>query len=228
MTCLDVRRWILTNPRAIDRQIQLHLLNCPACGKAFTNASVLEKKLAAAFDVQPAPEFGFDPDRLPTREPTFAVTRRSAAVGGLAALAAAVAAVAIRTDILFPTLQSQVMPHLKPYTLASFDIVATDLLRSVLRNAGARLVNDLIPVTYAANCSIKSRTAAHIVVRTDSGPISVFLMPKVEVEGVEQLRDGPWTCRIAPFGQGSIALIGIKPEGIDAADKAVRSAVSAS
>jgi hypothetical protein len=226
MTCLEVRRVIMTSPLAVGAEVEAHVLDCPDCSRAFAEAVFLERKLKSAFDVEPRPHWNLDLINLPSHVPARGISRR-AAVAGVAALAATLAAVTLGTDFMFPALRSEVMPHLKPYTLASIDLVGRDRLRSVLRSAGVTLVDDTIPAIYASNCAIRKSTAAHLVVKSDDGPVSVFLMPRVKVGDVEHFHDGTWTGRIEPFGQGSIALIALKVEGIEAADKMLRGAVSA-
>jgi predicted dienelactone hydrolase len=222
MTCQEIGNKLLMGPGALTEAEEAHVLSCAACGRAFAEAVFFERKLKAAFDVAPEREIAFNPDRAVN------INRRRIAFGGMTALAAGIAAVAIGTQMPFAELPSEVMIHLKPYTLASLDQVADERLRGVLENAGARLVAAPEAITYASNCAIRRRTAAHLVLRQEGLPVSVFLMPQVEVDAVEEFFDGPWSGRIEPFGNGGVALIALEARLLDGASGALRRIVSAS
>lgn len=226
MICLDIRRRILTDPLSVDHSTQMHLWSCQACGKSFIQASFFEKRLAAALDVIPTRPMEVELNIPPTANLAPPASRRAVVLGGLAALAVAGTAIGLTFDVLFPSLPSQLTPYLKSNTLANVDPVSPALLRNVLHHAGASLVDPDIPVTYAANCTIKGRIAAHLVVRMPDGLVSVFLMPEFPIEDIEYHQEGPWTVRIEPLSHGSIAFFGLKPDGVDAASGAVRKAVS--
>jgi Protein of unknown function (DUF3379) len=113
-------------------------------------------------------------------------------------------------------LSDQVMSHMKPYTLAAITPVPAAQLRAVIGRAGVALNDDRIRVTYAANCTIEQRTAAHLVVQSRHGIVTVFLlMPRVGGDAARSFRDNGWIGRIEPFGTGSIALIALQTSALE-------------
>jgi Protein of unknown function (DUF3379) len=123
-----------------------------------------------------------------------------------------------------PDVSDQAMSHLQPYTLAAVEPVPAAKLREVLGHAGALIADADIKVTYAANCTIARKTAAHLVIPSAHGLVTVFLMPRVSIEAPKRFADGRWVGRIEPFGAGSVALIALQSAALDDADARIRTA----
>ena len=55
--------------------------------------------------------------------------------------------------------------------------VPASSLRYVFSRFGASLTEDIGPVFFAAECPMREKTGVHLVLRGESGPVTVFFMP---------------------------------------------------
>jgi hypothetical protein len=221
MTCLEFRRQLLTDPRRANADMIRHVASCTSCRAAADAATAFERQLQAAFDA--AEPLHLTEPAIPTIACGSRKRQRRWILSGSVAatlLLAAFSAYLLRT----PDVSDQAMSHLQPYTLAAVESVPAAKLREVLGHAGATVADADIRVTYAANCTIERKTAAHLVIPSIHGLVTVFLMPRVSIDRPKRFADDRWVGRIEPFGAGSVALIALQQAALDDADARIRTA----
>jgi hypothetical protein len=81
-------------------------------------------------------------------------------------------------------------------------------------------------VTYAALCPFRGRTVAHFVVRGENGPVTVLLLPHVEVDGPTPIDEEGYSGTLVPMQEGgSIAVVGEPGEPLELIRDRVAAAV---
>jgi hypothetical protein len=84
-----------------------------------------------------------------------------------------------------------------------------------LAEGGLRLRGDPGLVSYAITCPFRGANVPHLVVQTDLGPATVLVLRHVPVDQPREFQEQGYAGTIAPFGRGSIAVIGASLQGAD-------------
>ena len=92
--------------------------------------------------------------------------------------------------------------------VASREAVDPVALAHSLATGGLRLRGDPGLISYATSCPFRGAKVPHLVVQTDLGPVTVLVLRHVPVDQPREFREQGYTGTIAPFGRGSIAVIG--------------------
>lgn len=214
MNCLEFEQKLLVNPSQLDEAAQQHLKGCKSCQNSQRESSLFEGRLKLAFEPKHL--------SVPSSAHKRTITRRHF-IGG--AIAASLAAVTVR-HLSETDLSTEILSHITTPTLSSSKVVSAPLLQSVLESAGIKLLNNDISATYAKNCVIQSTIAAHLVLRGAEGPVSAFLMPVVPQEAVALHEHAPWVVRLAPFGKGSIAVVGLNQSACNKTEATLRNSLA--
>ncbi len=74
-----------------------------------------------------------------------------------------------------------------------------------------------MPIVYAAPCPFRGRRIAHLVVQTAHGPLTVMLLPHVNVTRREKFSEDGLDGMLLPAGKGSVAVLA-RGAKVDAAD----------
>ena len=150
---------------------------------------------------------------------------------GIAASVALVAVIGVRglAPTTYPSLADEVLAHLdhEPQALVptSTPVAARDLERVVDGN-GVELDRDVGLVTYARSCVINGKTVPHLVIKGESGPVTLLLMPDELVDKAVTLEGESINGVILPVGDGSIAIIGEREEDLSKIEKQVVDSVT--
>ncbi len=150
---------------------------------------------------------------------------------GIAASVALVAVIGFRamTPTTYPSLADEVIAHLdhEPQALMprSTPVAARDLENVVDRN-GVELDRGVGLVTYAKSCVINGKTVPHLVIKGESGPVTLLLMPDEYVDSAVPLKGESINGVILPVGDGSIAIIGEQDEDLSKIEKQVVDSVT--
>lgn len=204
MNCLDFRRRTLADPRNPGEEDRAHALACPACREFLERQRELDAELFAALQVPP-------PDGLADR----ILVARGLSRRRWAWPVAASVVLAAGLAVLWPRatadpLGREAIAHVAHETQAftSYHSVAADLLPTLLAQQGMDLVRTIGQVTYSRLCPLDGRVARHLVVRTDEGPVTLFLLPedpKARGRAVVE-RDGMAAITL-PAARGSITIV---------------------
>jgi len=122
-----------------------------------------------------------------------------------------------------PTLAAEVFDHAAHEPAAWTRSVPVDAaaLARVLDASGARLRAGAGTVTFAKRCFFDRHWVPHLVVQTDAGPVTVFLLDHREVAGEMRLDSDGYSAIVLPAPRGSIAVVGRSVPGLAAVARQV-------
>jgi hypothetical protein len=111
----------------------------------------------------------------------------------------------------------------EPGSFTASQAVPAGFLPGLLASQGMSM-SQALQVTYAVTCPFGGRKARHLVVQTEAGPVTLFLLaddPQSRKRSVTE-RDG-MAAVVIPAATGSITLVGARLEQVLALEKKIRS-----
>jgi len=205
MSCLELRRAVMIDPRRIDPKLLEHATRCSACGEFLAQALELERELDDMLKLPVAPEL---------RKRVFAEaasgprrSRRYALAAGLALGAALGTGLLWQRDdplalagidfVIFE--EAQAILDAKPADRATLD--------RVVRRLGMMKPEHFGEVRYVGTCPFGGGMAHHVVIKTALGKATLLLMPDhplakrliAKARGLESV--------VAPLPGGSVAIV---------------------
>jgi hypothetical protein len=230
MKCEDYRQAIGAEPAFEDAGE--HAAACPACRDYRDEILALDGDIRRALSIRVP---GLRMPYLPAgQDPAVLRPRRGLAAGTWLALAATVV-VAVAAGVLLSardggaTLGEQVLAHLDHHPAhlgVTGEVVADDLLESVIPAGVSSLRHQAGVVTYAQSCVINGHLVPHLVVQGRNGPVTIILMPDDPVERAVTLSGDHVAGVILPVGGGSIAIVGGRDEPLEAIEQEVLNSVT--
>jgi hypothetical protein len=126
-----------------------------------------------------------------------------------------------------PTLAAEVIGHVlhEPGAWTLAEELPPGEVAEVLDPSGARLREEAGPVTFAKRCFFDGHWVPHLVVHTDAGPVTVFLLGHRDVAAATHIDEQGFSAVVLPAPHGSIAVVGRNVAGIDAIARQVFNAV---
>ena len=231
MDCANYRRSMLVDPRDRDPALSEHRATCHDCN-LFTQRllrfeSRLERALGVPVPTQAdspttaraelgasAPESGLV---IPFRRKSLRAAAHSATYrkGWLAMAASVLLALVVAGGLWLsapgPSLAADVVTHMagEPQAWQRTDVpVPMPALRDVLRNSNLSLGAGAGVVSYAASCEFRGHRVPHLVVQTDSGPVTVMVLVHERVPKTVQFDEQGYRGVIVPVaGHGSLAVL---------------------
>lgn len=207
MNCLDFRREALAQPLRLANEAEAHAEACPACRAYLERQRELDAELYEALRV-PAPDglaervlvaHGIRQRRAPWY---WAVAATVVLAAGLAALAPPM--------VSGRSLAGEAITHVahEPQAFRIVNRHDPAMLPAELASQGVRLARALGEVTYATLCPTSAGKAHHIVIATEAGPVTLFLMPADDTRRSRTLVEADGMVAIAlPAARGSIAIV---------------------
>ena len=195
----------------------------------------LDLKIAKALQID-VPELRMPelPDLESDEVATLPVRKRSTKPMWFAVAATVVLATSIGVRMSgvfesYDSLAEEVLAHLdhEPWALRITDEAVSDdrLLRAVPASLAIFERGDAL-ITYAQPCIINGKTVPHLVVQGQHGPVTILLMSGEKISEVTPLDGANVRGVIIPVGDGSIAIIGDREEGLEPIRKDVVNAVT--
>jgi hypothetical protein len=208
MECAHYRRCLLIDPHDPDPQLRAHRESCHKCGpyseRLLRFESRLDRALRAALPAEPA---------------AMGSARRGPrpwAGKGWMAMAASVLMAAVLAGGLWLTapgssLAADVVAHMgeEPRAWQRTDQpVPSDALQEVLRNSHLRLAPGAGLVSYASSCQFRGQHVPHLVIQTESGPVTVMVLVHERVFKTTRFDEQGYRGVIVPVaGHGSLAVL---------------------
>jgi hypothetical protein len=103
--------------------------------------------------------------------------------------------------------------------------VPPETVNAILAKAGVALDMDSDKVMYAHRCLFRGHVVPHLVVTTSRGPVTVLVLPNETVRQRTNFQDDGMTGVIMPAPHGSIAVLALGAESVDAAAREVQQSV---
>jgi hypothetical protein len=209
--CSEYRRRITAEP-ALAQALREHVASCAECAAFTQRLLAFEQRLAAALKLDlPAPSasgsnvIAFKPRRSRggASKPWFAMAASVVVAVGVAAL--------LWLGTAESSLASDVVEHMahEPDAWARTDSrVASANLAAVLHDAHVRLLPNMNRVSYAHSCLFRRHHVPHLVVQSDSGPVTVMVLAHEDIAKPRHFDEQGYRGMIVPMpGHGSVAVI---------------------
>jgi len=225
MECLEFRRAAGADPKHLSVEADAHRDACPKCAEFLRQTLVLDEKILAALRV-PVPErgaSGVTPNVLafPRIERRRWMALVASIAGGVligSLLWVSAPRASLAEDIV------KHMSHEPGVMVMSSAPEDASRVQRVMERGGIRLRPDAGMVSYAQTCRFRGEKVPHLVVQTDSGPVSVMVLRDEKVTAPVKFAEQGYVGTILPAGPGSVAVIG--PTGADLQQVAARVAAA--
>jgi hypothetical protein len=231
MDCAYYRRTLMVDPHDPDPALGEHRATCHDCDLYTQRLLRFESRLERALGV-PVPAQAVSPTtaraELGTGAPesghVIPFRRKSSRAaadlapyrkGWLAMAASVLLALVVAGGLWLsapaPSLAADVVTHMagEPQAWQRTDVpVPTPALLEVLRSSKLRLGAGAGVVSYASSCEFRGYRVPHLVVQTDSGPITVMVLVHEHVPKTVQFDEQGYRGVIVPVaGHGSLAVL---------------------
>ena len=206
MDCLEFRRQFGADPACQDQQLLAHRQACSACAGFAARVEDFDRKLAMALSV-PLLRDGDGSYEAPEASPA-----RVGAWFGLAASLTLGLGLGLVTWQSAPhgDIAQDLLAHVRHEQV---HLVSTDArvpyqqLNTVLRKSRMSILENEAAVSYARSCIFRGRLVPHLVVQGENGPVTVMILPDLEVDGPTRFSEQGYFGTILPAATGSIAVI---------------------
>lgn len=234
MNCEDYRESIAADPSESFEGGAGHAAACESCNAYRAEMRALDETIAKALTID-VPELRI-PELPPVAEDDNVVNlpfKRPSKIStpawlGIAASFAIAAIISIQftgngrnADQL---LAKEVMAHMdhEPWAIKFTDVEVSEAqFERVVHTGIGTMDRDVGLVSYAQSCIINGRSIPHLVIQGKDGPVTLLLMPEEMVSSPVELSGESVNGIILPHGDGSIAIIGEREEGIQEIEQRV-------
>jgi hypothetical protein len=193
--CRHARLAIGGDPQHLPAEVTAHLPACADCSRFHAETLALDGRLRAALEL-PLPQF----------------RRRASPVRRYALAASLLLAVTLAGGIWLlrpqPALAGEVLAHVKEEA-GSWDqheLLPASAVADVLQKAGVEF-DARLPVVYASACPFHGRLVPHLVVQTESGPMTVMLLAHEKIAARQEFSENGYSGVLLPAGEGSVAVL---------------------
>lgn len=207
MNCLEFRKQFGADPACQDQPLLAHLQACVACARFAGRVQEFDRKLVLALRVPLLADHGGS-----CQVPADTGLGRGRAWIGLAASLILGLGVGLLTWWSTPhrDIAQDLLAHMRH---AGVSLVSTDQrvsnqqLETVLRESRMTMSQGIAGVSYARSCIFRGRLVPHLVVQGEKGPVTVMILPDLEVDGPTNFSEQGFFGTILPAAKGSIAII---------------------
>lgn len=213
MNCLEFRRARLAQPYSDAAERDAHAAACPSCAEFLARLRRHERALKTMLEV-PAPAGLVD--RVIFTQ-TLRTERRSHRLWAMAAsLLIAVSAslyFSLRAPDQTTTIAAAVAAHVREDPLHRLppDPEEARALAGLIRVLGGTLERPLPRLIHARPCVIRGQRGAHLVIASESGPVTLVLLPGNRVTARTPIDAGDQSGWLLPSSSGAIAVLSTAP-----------------
>ena len=215
MECLEFRRAAGADPYHLGPEAVAHRDGCLRCAEFLRQTLALDEKVRAALRV-PVPTAGTGTRPLPSGARPLIDRRR-----WMALAASIVAGVAIGSLLWVSSpresLAHSVIEHMghEPEALVAVGPADPERVQRVLERGGIRLHPEAGDVSYANSCLFRGHRVPHLVVQTETGPVTVMVLRNERIAAPVRFEEQGYSGTIMPAGPGSIAVVGTAHANLD-------------
>ncbi|MEM7540759.1 MAG: DUF3379 family protein [Pseudomonadota bacterium] len=214
MSCLEIRRAVLADPKRICESAAEHLAECDGCREYVAAVRQANSSIEQAIRL-PIPD-GLGA-RILLRRSMVESRKKLAGAFGLAA------SIVLMFGLWFgqPGPTASAKTAIESYAANLIEVYRTtplddERLDAVLNKAGIELVKNVGVISAAKPCIIKDGTAAHLTVAGKNGAVTVIILPEMDVEEAVEVKTASGLIgKLMPCPQGSIAIIAAPNEPIE-------------
>lgn len=216
MGCAAYRRAVLADPGDPDHQLHEHLAACHECSVFTARLRAFDTRLERALRLElPASSpRAADGNVVPLR--TSAPYRRGWLAMAASVLVAVIVAGGLWLSVPNRSLAADVVTHMaeEPQAWRRTDVpVPGAALEGVLRDSHLRLAAGAGLVSYASSCEFRGRHVPHLVLQTESGPVTVMVLVHEPARRSSHFDEHGYRGIIVPVpGHGSLAVLTRGPD----------------
>jgi hypothetical protein len=226
MDCAHYRRAMLADPHDPDPSLREHRENCHDCTVFSERLLRFESRLERALRVSVPSEVAPPSDVAPppnivvpllAKSPRAALRSPAYRKGWLAMAASLLMALVVAGGLWLsapgPSLAADVVTHMseEPQAWRRTDVpVPNSMLEDVLRDSHLRLATGAGAgiVSYANSCGFRGHQVPHLVIQTESGPVTVMVLVHERSSKPVQFDEQGYRGVIVPVaGHGSLAVL---------------------
>lgn len=212
--CAHFRRSMLADPHDPDAQLREHLESCHDCNLFSERLLRFDSRLERALRVAVPPGVAV-PSEVAVPPEVAVPSHRAHRKGWLAMAASVLVAVVVAGGLWLsapgPSLAADVVTHMRgePQAWRRTGVPVQDSqLETVLRDSHLRLGAGSGIVSYANSCDFRGHQVPHLVVQTESGPVTVMVLIHEQVPKPVQFDEQGYRGVIVPVaGHGSLAVL---------------------
>ena len=210
MDCTAYRRSMMADPSDPDRALREHRDGCPECTEFTDKLLSFEARLERALRVTLPAEQPAVPLRA-KRVPRVMGYRK-----GMLAMAASVLLAVVVAGVLWvaapgSSLAADVVTHMggEPGSWRQTDVAVDNAeLQRVLRDSHVKLAAGAGVVSYASSCAFRGHHVPHLVIQTESGPVTVMVLVHEGLQKPVRFDEQGYRGIIVPVaGHGSLAVL---------------------
>lgn len=211
MECLEFRRAAGADPGSLGSEARSHAEHCASCAAYLGQLQRLDGLILDALRV-PVPASGGAATAGTAGKGTEVPGQRNR---WLALAASIIGGVLVGTLLWVggpeKSIARQLVEHIEhepEALLVTGDAADPARLGKVLARAGISLRPEIGVVHYARSCPFRGDRVPHLVVQSDSGPVTVMVLRNEKSAAPVSFEEDGYKGRIVPAGPGSIAIIG--------------------
>ena len=232
MNCLEFRRRCLTEPNYEGRAFLLHESECGDCARFAVQTRALETYLVDAMRVN-VPEGLAERVKLTHRVQNSGWKKRRV----IALAASILVTLGLMGGFFFMTsmstpLHAAVTKHIENEweSLVQKEDMDGQTIASTVSTIGGVIRDDQGSIKYASLCDFSEYGAVHLVITGSKGPVLALLLKEKYVSKTRFMTmTKPEGTKIegmlAPTSNGSLAIVGLPEEDLQAVDKTVRDSI---
>lgn len=221
MDDLEFRRRIYSNPNDLDNEVTDYIADNESQKRFVNDVQSLDLKLKKALEVDVPDSLA---DRLilrQTLESHKQQTRKSRIHLSLAASVAFAVGLTINM-VSFSNAEQGIGEHalahvyheLK-YTDVADSSIQLTAVNAKLASFGGNFASDIGKVVYSNFCSFNGQKSLHMVVQSDQGPITVFIMPtSSQFDYESEFSDDRFKGETMEFGNRQVIIVGDKEKSL--------------
>jgi hypothetical protein len=120
---------------------------------------------------------------------------------------------------------SRVVQHMRmePRALNVSHTVEQQRVNELFSQVGIRLNGTLQNVQFADNCALKKAPGVHLVLQSENGPVTVMIVPDVQLTEREIVKEGNFRGVVIPTQRGAMAIVGEHGESVERIERQMMS-----
>lgn len=221
MTCLELRRAAMLDPRRLDTEALAHVERCDACREFLARSLELEAQFENTLRT-PVPH-GLEARAVRNALDAPRISRRHALAAGLALAAAAGAGLLWKRDDPLALAGIDFGVFEEAQAIADAGPADATVLARVVREIGVSLPAQLGDVRYIGTCPFVGTTAHHVLVKSPLGKVTLLLIPAWPLASRAVASARGLEAAVVPAAAGFVAIIASTAQGIVRAETLIKS-----
>lgn len=88
-------------------------------------------------------------------------------------------------------------------------------VNNLLKSFGGTVNKEIGKVNYLGSCNIANKKGVHMVLAGKKGPVTVMMLPNINIENIQSISDDRFNGSIIPVTKGSMVIVGEKGESLE-------------